>query len=75
MKFKVEKYNEHWEEPRFVHICKNEDGIQQCIDLMVNGDFDKGFDPKELVGKTVEVKRIHSYIAIAHDVKIVEERL
>ena len=72
MKFKVKKYN-CIEEPIYTHVCINENGASQFVDLMVNGDFPEDFDPTELVGKTVEVERIHPYIAIAHNVKIIKE--
>lgn len=75
MRYKVEKYNGYdWEEPKYVHECINEQGNRCYIDLLANGDFEGNIDPYSLVGKTVEVDRTHAYIAIAHGVKIVEEK-
>ena len=77
MKYKVEKYNAayDWEYPHFVHECTDEQGQRCYIDLLVNGDFKENIDPYSLVGKTVEVERTHAYIAIAHGVKIVKEKV
>lgn len=73
MIFKVKHYNEKGEFPPYAHICCDEDNSDHRIDLFVNGDL-TGIDPKSLVGKTVEVKRLHPFLEIAHGVKVLEEQ-
>lgn len=71
MKYKVRAYQKHtnvWE-------CLDSEGSVHLIDLMVNGDFPEDTDPEFLVGKTVEVDRMHTYISIAHGVRVVEENI
>jgi hypothetical protein len=68
MQFKVIKY----EKGEMYHICRDKDGIERRIDLLVSGDFPQSIDPESLVGKTVAASRTHVFLEIAHDVQIVE---
>jgi hypothetical protein len=64
------KYDIH---PYDHHICQDEDGEEYRIDLMVDGGFSDDFDPKSLIGKTVEISDMHTYLYIAHNVRVIDE--
>lgn len=68
MKFKVLAVSKH----ENCHVCLDERGQHQRVDLMVNGDFPLGMDPNELVGKEVECEYTYPCISIAMHVRIIE---
>lgn len=71
MKLKVKKY---CGVPFMYHECIDTEGQEQRVDLLVNGDLPYRVDPELLVGKTVEVQRLHPAVEIAFGVKIVKEK-
>lgn len=54
------------------HVCRDEDGKQYYIDLMVDGSLGD-MKPEDLVGRTVSISRMHGYINIGHDVRLEEQ--
>ena len=76
MNYIVGKYHEAWQANKW----DDENGRKLYIDLMVNADIevdDDNYDQfmKDLIGKTVEVEFLSTFISIAHGVKIVNVEL
>ncbi len=61
--------------PLDYHVCVDEFGTERRIDLFVYGGFHgQDIKPEDLVGKTVNVERLHAYVEIAINVTIVKEK-
>lgn len=69
MKLKVLKY----EAEDMRHKCLVEgESFPRYFDVMVDGGF-QNVEPEALVGKTLKYRYEHPFIAIAVDVKIIED--
>ena len=71
MKYLVGEYHETY----MANKCKDENGNFVFIDLMVNADIDVKDDNydqfmKDLVGKTVEVEWLTSFVMIGNGIKV-----
>lgn len=67
-KVTVLKYNENWQ----CHKCRRENGDEAWVDLLVDGGLGD-MPPESLIGKTVEFHYEHSFMTIAHGVRVAEE--
>jgi hypothetical protein len=56
--------------PLNYHFCKDEDGNTHNVDLFVDSTLIHETH-ESIVGKTVEVSRLHPYEEIAYDVRVV----
>ena len=61
-----------WEDGFQCHNCKTADGSSVLVDLFVSGDFGENVQPKDLIGKTVEIGWSNGFIWIAHEVALKE---
>ncbi len=64
------KVDLYCDSPLFYHKCTDEAGKNHRVDLLVNGDLEKGTTPESLVSKTVEVDYVYPYVEIAMNVRI-----
>jgi len=65
-----------WDSSNCYHECQTEDGRTLFVDLIVDSrqlDF-SGYDPDELVGKSVKCESIFPYCYIAQSVEIIEAK-
>ena len=53
--------------------CCDDNGNKYRVDLITDGSLPMKFvlEPKKIIGKTVEVDRLTTYLSIAHEIKII----
>lgn len=69
MKAKVLSYNED----ENYHLCQLETGQKLRVDIFIDGTLPKNITMKNIIGKTIQWDRLHSFIVIAHGVSIINE--
>ena len=74
MRYRVLRYEPH---PNDFHVCENlddPDNSPDLIDLRVGSKFPNELKNEDLVGKIVEFEDMHTYVYIANNAIIVDEK-